>query len=468
MTAIFSTFFRTQLAATPTLMDSARITMLFFREAPSFSTNDPRYIGFDEAEDLFNQAGWVPAAGTGLPLASPASDLLVSVRSQGINRYVMWSQYLIPADVVPVEVKAVAFVYKGTIGGVSDPVILISNTPFGDQREVIKANDGITSAPDPTLSGSNRWLFSWAIPAGGQTTVQAVEGTLALTKSPPAFETSHTQHVWVYPQRANMIANPSFEAPGTNYWACNRTITRVADPAPLGDGRQSGGAWAGKFAGAAPIIIESNVFPTSREEYWTVQFMAKGTGTVKVGLVWWDDDYAETAVDWGSETWTLNPGAYIQVVICRTLYQTYQAMLRIEVQGTDITLDRVLVERGFLKDWPYFDGGTTYGARDDFSWYGGTNRQGASYSLWYNNKRATYGRLFHRDVADDVLLTDEVEAEQGKVYQWVPAGTIVVPHIDVLYPDDLQAPVIPKTPGVVLPYRSNIYTDYDKVLNPWV
>jgi hypothetical protein len=466
MTAVFSNFFRTQLATTPTLMDTAKITMLFFREAPDFSGNDPRYAGFDEAEDLFNQSGWVPAAGTGLPLPSPANDLTVSVRPQGVNRYVMWSQYLLPANVSPVEVKAVAFVYKGTVAGVSDPVIFISNTPFGD-REVVKGNDGITSAPDPTLTGSNRWLFSWAIPAGGVTQVTAIEGSLALTKSPPSFETSHTQHVWLYPQRANMIANPSFEAPGTNFWSCNGSITRVAEPAPLGDGRQSGGAWAGRFTGTSPLILESNVFPTQREEYWTVQFMAKGAGTVKVGLVWWDDDYAETAVDWGTETWTLNTASYIHVVICRTLYQTYQAMLRIEVQGTSITLDRVLVERGFLKDWPYFDGGTTYGARDDFSWYGGAARQGATYSLWYNNKRATYGRLFQRDVADNVLLTDEVEAAQGKVYQWVPAGTIVVPHINVLYPNDLQAPVIPKTPGVVIPYRSNI-SDADKVRNPWV
>ena len=63
-------------------------------------------------------------------------------------------------------------------------------------------------------------------------------------------------------------------------------------------------------------------------------------------------------------------------------------------------------------------------------------------------------------------VTDEEMEAQGKVFQWVPAGTIIVPHIDVLYPNDLQSPVSPKSPGV-LPYRVDEATDLNGMINPW-
>ena len=167
-----------------------------------------------------------------------------------------------------------------------------------------------------------------------------------------------------------MIANPSFEKPGMDYWSTNGSGTRTAlDDTPLGSG-----FWQGEFTrGTAPVIVESNIFPTNREEFWTIQFLAKGNGNIKVGFVWWDDDFEEVAVDWGpvTEQWELNEESFVHVAVHRTPVQTYQGMLRIECTGTALTLDDVLVERGFLKDWPYFDGDTKYGARDDFSWYGG-------------------------------------------------------------------------------------------------
>ena len=55
---------------------------------------------------------------------------------------------------------------------------------------------------------------------------------------------------------------------------------------------------------------------------------------------------------------------------------------------------------------------------------------------------------------------------QGKVYQWVPAGTNITPHIDVLYPNDLQSPVTPKPAGV-LPYRVD-EDDTEGLVNPWI
>jgi hypothetical protein len=129
-------------------------------------------------------------------------------------------------------------------------------------------------------------------------------------------------------------------------------------------------------------------------------------------------------------------------------------------------VDNILCEPDWLKDWPYFDGDTTYGARDDFSWYGGKARKGQTYSLWYNHKRAVTGRLFAWDIeADDFVITDEEVEAQGFVYKWVPAGVRITPHLDVLYEGDIQE-VVPAVSGAVTPYKTGP-DDLLGVEDPW-
>jgi hypothetical protein len=369
-------------------------------------------------------------------------------------------------------VAAFAFLLVGTYGGKVDPIVMVTTTPFEESGpRVVRGTDGITANPDiglpvPPPSSNNRWMFSWADPVGGATTVTSiVEGPLAVYQGPPPFEVSHTQHVWLYPQRANMIANPSFESDtvGMGYWSTNGTAQRVAIPnAPIG----AAGAWAGKFTKAGTVIVESNYIPTQYEEDWSIQLLAKGTGKLKVGFVAWNDEFNVLGTDWGEETWTLNPGSYIHISVCRTIAQAYQGMVRLECDGGDLTIDQALCEKGFLKDWDYFDGDSTYGARDDYMWYGGIVRKGGTYSLWYNNKRTIYGRMFGREVDSTALITDDVTAGRGFVYRWVPAGTFVNAHLGVLYPGDLVAPV-PAKPAGVLPYRTGV-TDVAGVVNPWL
>jgi len=103
--------------------------------------------------------------------------------------------------------------------------------------------------------------------------------------------------------------------------------------------------------------------------------MAKGTGDLKVGLVFWDADYRVTACDWGTtddteETWALNPTSWTHIATHRHAPEGHVAMVRLELQGAGpLSIAKVLAERGYLKDWLYFDGDEKYGARDDFSWY---------------------------------------------------------------------------------------------------
>lgn len=460
MTTVFSTYFRDALFATPTLLDSASVGIRLFRSAPSFSANDARYSGITTAAGLTGLPGWSEVVAPGYPLATTVGVSRRVNPPGSTNNYILLSLFSFTGLGSSIEVEAVAYYYNGTISGTVNPLIMITDTPFSGQRMVVSGVDGLTSNPDTSMAGANRWLFSWATPAGGAPSTALIqkEGPLAVLRGAPAFETSHTQHVWLYPQRVNLIANPSFEK-DTAFWLSNRTITRVAESA-LGVG-----SWAGRFAGTAPVVAESNIFDTQFEERWTVQLMAKGNGNLKVGFVWWDGSFEETAVDWGTETWKLDPTNYTRVAVARTGYQTFQGLVRLECDGNSLTIDNVLVEKGYLKDWPYFDGDTTYGARDDFTWYGGSVNQGASYSLWYNNKRATYGRLFAQDIEGVAVVTDEVMTQQGFVYQWVPAGMTVQPHIDVLYPHDLQLPPASRS-GTVLHYRASP-SDLQGVVNPW-
>lgn len=457
MTTFFSTFFNEKLFANQDLLNNADIGLRLFRESPKFNVDDSRYVGLKTTDELLQRSGWVETTASGYPLTNTVT---VTRRRMPVppaatkNNYTLFLQFPF-TGMGQAEVKAAAFHYVGTLDGVVNPLIMVTDTPFDLGKTVVKDNDAITVNPDATLSAPNRWLLGWADP-GSAPSLVLVEGPLSLFRGPPIFESSHTQHVWIYPQRANMIANPSFDTQDTAYWSTNGTGTTVQD----------GTKWVGKFTGTSPVVVESNYFLTASQERWTIQCKAKGKGELKIGFVWWEGDFEAVYVDWGTETFDLHPESFTHCVVTRAPVQTYQGMVRFECDGTSLSIDEILCEVGFLKQWPYFDGSSTYGARSDFSWYGGESRAGKSYSMWYNNKRATFGRLFGLNVGEDTLITDEEMVLQGKVYQWIPAGTTVVPHIDVLYPNDLQSPVTPKPPGV-LPYRIDV-EDVGGLVNPWL
>jgi hypothetical protein len=461
MSSFFSDHFKAALAANQAVMDGKKIQLVFFRYAPSLGTTNPAWTAARTVAELTAQAGWTQVTGiTGYPLTL---QLDVSSRTVGASRYLMFSRYPFTGLGQATEIRAIGVVHVGTLNGQTDPLIMVTNTPLGGVTNVT-SGDALTANPDATFpDATNRWLFGW-----GVTTPTPVEGPLVLSLGSPGFEVSGSQHTWLYPQRINMVANPSFELPGTGFWSGNAALTRVSGGAP------GGGAWAGSCAGAGGYcIMESNTFPTQLGEFdneqWTVQLMAKGTGKLKVAIVYWDADYRVTIGNFGdNETWTLSPNAWTHVATHRQCPEAHIAMVRVELQGSGLVIDKVLAEPGYLKDWEYFDGDEHYGARDDFSWYGGTSRQGASYSLWYNHRKAVTGRLFARTVDPNdpsQNVTDEDMEEQGLVYRWVPAGITVVPHLDSLYPFDVQNPLPPKTAGVLPRYSTGTP---DGIADPWV
>ena len=460
MSSFFTDHFKAALVANQAIMNGVKVQIVLFRFAPAMGSPAPSWTAARTVAELTAQTGWVEATNVGgYPLTL---QLDVGTRTLGGSRYVIYSEYPFSGLTETAEVRAIGVTFVGTINGVVNPLIFASNTPIGEVTN-LKRTDALTSSPDATFpDATNRWLFGW-----GTTTPDPLEGPLVLSRGSPEFEVSGSQHAWLYPQRANMVANPSFEKPGTGFWSGNAALSRVSGGAP------GGGAWAGQCGGTGGYcIMESNIFPTQmgelNAEQWTVQLMAKGTGRLKVGFVFWDADYRVTAVDWGTdEEWNLSAVTWTHVATHRHAPEGHIAMLRLELEGSGLTIDKVLAERGYLKDWPYFDGDERYGARDDFSWYGGTNRQGASYSLWYNHRKAVTGRLFARTVDPndpESNVTDEDMEEQGLVYRWVPAGITVVPHLDIFYPFDVQNPLPPKAAGI-LP-RYSVGTP-DGVSNPW-
>jgi hypothetical protein len=666
----FTDHFRTTLVGDQNIMNGVKVRLVLFRFAPSMGTPTPSWTAARTVAELTAQTGWVEATNvSGYPLTL---QLDVGTRVLGGSRYVIFSEYPFSGLTETAEVRAIGVVFVGTLNGVTNPLIFVTNTPIGDVAN-LSPKDALTASPDTTFpDATNRWLFGW-----GTTTPDPLEGPLVLSRGSPDFEVSGSQHAWLYPQRANMIANPSFEKPGTDFWSGNSALSRVSvarepayltpsvgevttpDPGPLPNqhtfvyrvrgpmtglsatgvvagqmkvfgqwswlaqrsvapnayvvfsaypngnlvnvaslaanaGAVTGGddygaisvtlnngsslavmtgwsspdgstwtshppassavlapfdgndpvaigvcqadanatfqgriysvelrtgldpkggtviwrfdasdypgtgttyqdprgrtwtltsdkaitpaadpSWAGQCSGTdGYAIMESNIFPTQMgeldAEQWTVQLLARGSGRLKVGFVFWDADYRVTACDWGQdEEWVLNPDTWIHVATHRHAPEGHIAMLRLEVEGGGLTIDKVLTERGYLKDWLYFDGDERYGARDDFSWYGGTNRQGASYSLWYNHRKAVTGRLFARTVDPndpESNVTDEDMEEQGLVYRWVPAGITVVPHLDIFYPWDVQNPLPPKAAGVLPRYSESTP---DGVSNPW-
>jgi hypothetical protein len=101
------------------------------------------------------------------------------------------------------------------------------------------------------------------------------------------------------------------------------------------------------------------------------------------------------------------------------------------VSNGSFDVDLVMLEQGAdLSD--YFDGDAATGILGDFTWKGVTHR---SLSLWYNNRNLVGARLF--GVYHNGLIEQD-----GLVYDWVPAGTSIHTHWDVLNPQDTGQPMV--------------------------
>lgn len=458
MTYYFTDAFRTSMGAGVDLAGTT-VKLWLFPTAPDLDVEGgttTQWAGISKVDLLQKELGWGPY------IAGPSVTATAGVN--GTLHWVATPNFDLDNAFPDSRIRAIAYT-QGT-DPVASNIMFVTSTPLGSGT-VLTNRDGFFQALDANV-GQNV-LFYWNATAG---TPNGVEGAIRITKGAPEFEAANTQHVWIYPQRVNFIANPSFEL-NTNFWRVNTGSTLAqSTPAPPG-----GGMFAGRVSGGTPNVLESNLFPLNygrrRETGWTVQFRVRANvvpgsttpPTLHVGLVSWESNFSRTVVNWGSEGGIPIGDGWTYVRTLRASNETSTGMLRLECDASWFEVDQVCVEPGLLPangvDWPYFEGTDTggnsgYGARGDFTWYGGTARHHGSYSFWYNLRDTTFGRLFDfsmspEDQKPGGIFSDVEAAALGMAYQWVPAGTPLIYHLDVLYPYDPKSPLPPVT-GPALPY----------------
>lgn len=122
------------------------------------------------------------------------------------------------------EVIATAVFYiQGAFDGHTDPVLFVTTYNIGDGTVIHPGcllSCYSTSSPWP---GDNPYLFQYAPSATpnvalpetyGQTSV----GTLLFQPAPPRWEPAHVTHLWIAPERINLIANPTFQKAYGTAW----------------------------------------------------------------------------------------------------------------------------------------------------------------------------------------------------------------------------------------------------------
>ena len=463
MSYYFNTNFLTRLQNGTAF--STSVVVYLFEQAPTFDAEEPpgtgmltpspeglpTYMSIDFPSVLEQQLGWGHAIKGPVVVTTQGSFPAPNTTTKFVSTTT--PEIFDLADTFPTTMIR-ALVFCENLGGPAmDKIMFATTTPLRGGM-VLNHWDSIMPQLDTGTTPDATVLFTY-LPVVAPSPQLAKEGDIRILKGTPSFDSARTQHVWVYPQRTNFICNPSFEGlPLTNYWRSNGTLAQTT-PAPPGSGVSSG-----RVSGTGPLVLESNFFPlaTRRQETgWTIQLKARcdtaQNGRLKVALLTWEDDFSATNTDWGTEEWSIS-GGFAHIRTMRRTGETATGQLRIEVMGcTYFDIDQVCVEPGLLptngNDWPYFDGDSLYDNEGDYSWYGQPAWANATYSCWYNFRYPTFGRLFSESLdtsapSPGAVFTEVDEAQQGSVYQWVPAGTQVEAHLDVLYVGD------PRTQPLVL------------------
>jgi hypothetical protein len=432
------------------------VGVALYRYAPVIDANDTRLQGVVHIADMASVTGFEEVnASTGY--ARFTGSCAPYVGSGGVTYMLMPTPndaFVVPA-MSPSQVEALVFYDHTTL-----TVIMITDDVFTD-TSVIRGGDWITSWPDTSISTSvtpgsgNRWFIKWdTYPDATGAGAQFSEGPLQHRLTTPPYEVAHLEHVWMFPQRVNLVANPSFESPsgsGTKFWRSNGTMARTADTVQ---------GYVCHTTGTAPIVMESNLAYYQSSE-WSFQLLARGDGNIRVGLLFWTTTCDQVYVDWGPQDGT---GAYTEVFALsgnfrlirgfRMAPEARMVELRIETDGTTIDVDEVCLEPGIVSR-DYFDGDSTYGIEGDFSWYE-PSQEGLTYSLWYNDQASISDRLFHQPSPTEPGYGTS-QAVQGLLYDWVPAGYQLQAHWGVLSVNDQITPPedvggTPVTTGVPSPW----------------
>lgn len=255
------------------------------------------------------------------------------------------------------------------------------------------------------------------------------KGYTLLDLDVPAWEPAHAYHLWLEPQRANLIANPSFEE-GTGYWRCSdesetTTIDRYQND--LNPDRPYTGYVYKDASSVTPLVLESNLFPKV-SQWASISFNISGSGEFNFGLTIYPADY-NNPVYIQSDTITIDGGTADSgfqnfTGLIQVPDDVVEAQFRIEFYGDEFWIDDVLVDP-HEGQYTYFDGNSNDSLTDDYRWMGGSDYSNSHFSFWYNNFKNTSSRLIG-------AVNENGDFVPGLTNEWVPNGSTILAHWDAI------------------------------------
>lgn len=249
----------------------------------------------------------------------------------------------------------------------------------------------------------------------------------------PPWESAHSQHLWIEPQRANLIANPAFQDSSLFGW-------RTPDDTSMQQVTGGVSSWrdtpkCGRLYGVNPSKkLESNFFPNVSEWYSGSFSVSASNGcSIRYGLVAFDPTYTNPRYlvsDYLSIN-TPTPGSaskgFFRVTFLTKMFlDAVDICFRLEIENADeVWVSDVLIDP-HPGQYDYFDGACTLGSPGDFRWMGSEDDR--HFSLWYNNYRNTRNRVIGGYDASDGRY------KPGLVEEWAPTGATIVAHWDAITP----------------------------------
>jgi len=382
---------------------------VFLTRAPaSIPSNAPPAIA-----NLLNGLGYQEITGSATPRPQvQSSQTSATAGTPPVTTYsvLLGSDINLPADIPATYIAAMAIIFDGTLDGVVNPWLLITDESFG---QIV--NPGSTLA---TVAQSPRVLWRWSLRGAN---VDITWPGLVRSPGEIAWEPPRTQHVYLFPQRINYVPNPSFEDLGLFGWRAKVGLTRQIGG--VDSPNKAYGRVAGTRLESLPVLLTGQFFCAS------AYVRAVSATWVKFGLCNWDTGWLPSSDSLSDQmpvtnTWTRH--SFVELVPDNMAGSGF-----LVVSDGSFDIDLVLLEGSAdVKD--YFDGDSQTGIIGDFSWQGITHK---TLSFWYNNRYLVGARLFG-------TYTNGAIAKQGLVYVWVPAGTSIYTHWDRTSIYDTGAPLV--------------------------
>ena len=358
--------------------------------------------------------------------AAAVANPVINNTPATVSNWLLGGGIALPTNVSPIYVAGMALAWLGTtnsisspvnptLGGVYQPWLMITDETFG--QTVYPA-----STVDTIPQGPPKVVCSWS------TRGNAVDVTSTAFQRSPGnipWEPPRTQHVYMYPQRINYVPNPSFEdlsgSNGGNFgWRAKGTMTRL--PGGVDNANNNYGHIVGTRLESVPIPLSSR--------FTTVSAYVRSAGAtyVQLGIATYGTDWNQTGDRLSAHLPVVDTWTRLSYVVQVPDDMSGCGFLCVSDGNFDI--DLVMMEPSAdVND--YFAGDSQTGILGDFGWQGVTHQ---SLSFWYNNKYLVGARLFG-------TYTTGLVPKTGLVYDWVPAGTSISTHWDVLNPQDTKQPM---------------------------